>query len=134
VEFFGTQGSIFWEKCQNSMALDVVTQQVHDFKVQKFVMGMFGNQVSNSYTRANLKLLCMTLRHFWPSHAFYYCSNVCFQSLCKFAQTRDIFILDFVFVVKICQDQMFKLLCDHVAKYGSFDFFVVNIIEHIYDV
>jgi hypothetical protein len=96
VEFFGTQGSIFWEKCQNSMALDVVTQQVHDFKVQKFVMGMFGNQVSNSYTRANLKLLCMTLRHFWPSHAFYYCSNVCFQSLCKFAQSRVIFIFDFV--------------------------------------
>jgi hypothetical protein len=29
---------------------------------------------------------------------------------------------------------MFKLLSDHVAKYGSFDFFVVNIIEHIYDV
>ncbi len=101
---------------------------------KSLVVGMFGNQVSNSYTRVNLKFLCMTLRYFWASHAFYYCLNVCFQILCKFAQNRDIFIFYFVLVVKICQDQMFKLLCDHVAKYGSFDFFVVNIIEHIYDV
>ncbi len=39
VDFFGKEGSIFLEKCQNSIAFDAVTQQVHDFKAQKFGHG-----------------------------------------------------------------------------------------------
>lgn len=58
----------------------------------------------------------------------------CVQSLCKFAQSWDIFIWYLCLLSKSSKVTCFDYLCDHVTKYGPFDFFTfVNIIDHFYD-
>jgi hypothetical protein len=73
---------------------------------------MFKDQVTNIATKANLDLLCdvetfLGLTYIIPLLEFV-------QSLSKFGQTHDVFICDFVCIVKVCEDDLYEMYCDLV--------------------
>jgi hypothetical protein len=76
---------------------------------------MFEDQVTNIAAKANLDLLCDVETYIIPLFEFV-------QSLSKFGQTHDVFICDFVHVVKVCEDDLYEMYCDPIIQYSSKDF------------
>ncbi len=71
---------------------------------------MFDEQTSHDIATTSLELLCdvemfLGLTCIIPMLEFV-------QGLSKFAQNRDIFICDFVVVVKECEAQLYQMYCD----------------------
>ncbi len=104
-----------FEKCEDVVDFNVVPYKMN-YKVLGLVVNMFKDQVTNLATKANLDLLCdvetfLGLTYIIPLLEFV-------QSLSKFGQTHDVFTCDFVRVVKVCEDDLYKksifLYCDPV--------------------
>jgi len=117
-----------FEKCENVVDFNVVPYKMN-YKILGLVVNMFKDQVTNIATKANLDLLCdvetfLSLTYIIPSLEFV-------QSLSKFGQTHDVFICDFVRIMKVCEDDIYEMYCDLVIKYSSKDFNTfLSIVDH----
>jgi hypothetical protein len=60
----------------------------------------------------------------------------CIPSLSKFVQVQNVFICDFVDVIKACEGNLYKLYVDPITSYGHVDGIVqifFAIVHHSYD-
>jgi len=61
-----------------------------------------------------------TYTYFWAYFYFPLMENI--QSLIKFIERRDIFICDFIVMVKVCQGQFYSLYCDPTFAFKGNEF------------
>lgn len=124
----GVKSIQHFEKCEDVVDFNVVPYKMN-YKVLGLVVNLFKDQVINLIRKANLDLLCdvetfLGLTYIIPLLEFV-------QSLSKFGQIHDVFICDFVCVVKVCEDDLYKMYCDPIIKYSFKDFNTfLSIVDH----
>jgi hypothetical protein len=100
---------------------------------KSLVVQMFEEHVAHDSTWANLELLC-TIEVF-KGLTYIIPMLECVQNLSKFVQTHDVFICDFVVVLKSYVGDLYCMYCNEQASYGLKDFNqFLNTTEHCNDV
>jgi hypothetical protein len=71
------------------------------------VVNMFEDQVTNIIANANLDMLCDV--ETFLGLAYIILLLECVQNLSKFGHIQDVFICDFVSVVKVCEVDLYQM-------------------------
>jgi len=92
-------------QCQDMLDLHVFHYQVDFTKYKTLVIQMFVKQMSNESKKAKLELLCGIEVFLGFDCIIRMLPYV--QSLSKFVQTQNIFICDFVVIIKSCEGDLY---------------------------